>query len=431
MAFAKDQWTRAVKQPDGTIKRERNERRWGRGKRWLAVWHTPSGDERSQAFDTKVKATRYANAMETDSARGDYIDPKAGKVRFDAVAEQWLTSRIVDPTTAMRYETALRLHVDPVFGRRQLGSIKPSEIARWIADLVERFGPGTARTAFVVLHGSLELAVDDETIKRNPAKAKVVKVPSQKSGKVIVWSDETVLRIVGCHPVHYRPIPIVAAAAGLRQGELFGLAQEDIDFDEMVIHVRRQVKRLGTDFVFALPKNDTERTVPMSEGTALTLRDHIDATKPRPYTLPWEKPDGKPLTAELLFRWSDDRHIRARSYDESAWKPALAGAGVIPMPTKDARSRLRYVTDRDAGLHALRHYYASVTLADGVNIKELAEYLGHGDPGFTLRLYTHLLPSSHERARKAVDSRLSGLFAIAADGAVTEQALSGPSSIRP
>ena len=61
-----------------------------------------------------------------------------------------------------------------------------------------------------------------------------------------------------------------------------------------------------------------------------------------------------------------------------------------------------------------------ITLADGVNIKELAEYLGHGDPGFTLRLYTHMLPSSHERARKAVDTRLGPLFSTS-HGTVTEQ----------
>jgi hypothetical protein len=36
-------------------------------------------------------------------------------------------------------------------------------------------------------------------------------------------------------------------------------------------------------------------------------------------------------------------------------------------------------------MHALRHYYASFTLADGVNIKELNEYLGHHDPGSRLR----------------------------------------------
>ena len=61
-------------------------------------------------------------------------------------------------------------------------------------------------------------------------------------------------------------------------------------------------------------------------------------------------------------------------------------------------------------MHALRHYFASITLADGVNIKELAEYLGHSNPGFTLRLYTHMLPSSHEWALKAVDSVLARLF---------------------
>ena len=37
-------------------------------------------------------------------------------------------------------------------------------------------------------------------------------------------------------------------------------------------------------------------------------------------------------------------------------------------------------------------------LVRGVTIKELADYLGHSDPGFTLRTYTHLLPSSHEKA---------------------------------
>ena len=421
MAYAKDLWTHPVKQADGTVVRERS-KRWGRGKRWMAGWLDPEGNERTKVFSTKVAAERHGAAMETDGARGEYIDPNAGRVRFEVVAERWLKSRVVDPASAIRYESSLRLHVAPVFGKRQLSSIKPSEIAAWIADLGTRFGSSTARTAFLVLHGTLELAVDDEAIKRNPAKARGVKVPAEKAGRVVAWSDETVFRIVECHPPLYRPIASVGAACGLRQGEIFGLAEEDIDFDAMVIHVRRQAKKLGRNFVFALPKNDTERTVPMSEGTARTLREHIEATKPRPYTLPWERLDGKPLAVKLLFRWTDDKHIRARTYDELVWKAALAQAGVIPMPGKDARGRRQYTTSRDTGMHALRHYYASITLADGVNIKELAEYLGHGDPGFTLRLYTHMLPSSHERARKAVDARLSRLFSTFSHGTVTEQA---------
>lgn len=58
-------------------------------------------------------------------------------------------------------------------------------------------------------------------------------------------------------------------------------------------------------------------------------------------------------------------------------------------------------------MHALRHAYASVLLDAGESIKALSEYLGHSDPGFTLRTYTHLLPSSETRTRKAIDDALA------------------------
>ena len=112
------------------------------------------------------------------------------------------------------------------------------------------------------------------------------------------------------------------------------------------------------------------------------------------------KVDGKRRTVNLLFRWTDDKHFRARTYDDLVWKPALVHAGVRPEPTKDARRSRQSYSSRENGMHALRHYYASITLADGVNIKELAQYLGHGDRGLTLRLYTRMLPSSHERRRR-------------------------------
>lgn len=53
-------------------------------------------------------------------------------------------------------------------------------------------------------------------------------------------------------------------------------------------------------------------------------------------------------------------------------------------------------------MHALRHFYASVLLDAGESIKALSLHLGHGDPGFTLRVYTHLMPSSETRTRAAI-----------------------------
>jgi integrase len=55
-------------------------------------------------------------------------------------------------------------------------------------------------------------------------------------------------------------------------------------------------------------------------------------------------------------------------------------------------------------MHALRHWYASVLLDAGESIRAVSEYLGHSDPGFTLRTYTHLMPNSTERTRAAVDA---------------------------
>jgi hypothetical protein len=76
--------------------------------------------------------------------------------------------------------------------------------------------------------------------------------------------------------------------------------------------------------------------------------------------------------------------------------------------------RLRYAESRSEGLHALRHHYASVVLDAGENIRVPSEYLRHSDPGFALRVYTHLVPAGAERAKKAVDRALEA----AVDGLV-------------
>lgn len=289
----------------------------------------------------------------------------------------------------------------------------------------------TVIAAFLVLQGTLDLAVADEAIKKNPAKSPVVQVPGHQASDIQVWDDPVIIALIAAHPRSLRAIPELAASCGMREGELFGLAVEDFDMDEKVVRVRRQVKKIGRSFVFALPKNDRERIIPLSDWDIQVIRQHIDRYPPRPYTLPWEKPDGPPHTCHLLFRWhTDNQHIKARNYSETVWKPAIVKAGIIPAPKKDDRGRAHYTTTRKEGIHQLRHYYASVMLAGGVSIKELAEYLGHADPAFTLRVYAHLLPSSHDRARTVINERFShlgqdGESRDGADGTETEQATSG------
>jgi integrase len=81
-------------------------------------------------------------------------------------------------------------------------------------------------------------------------------------------------------------------------------------------------------------------------------------------------------------------------FNEYVWAPALRAAGVEP--------------GRENGMHALRHWYASVLLDAGESIKAVSEYLGHASAAFTLATYTHLMPSSEQRTRSAVDRALGG-----------------------
>jgi hypothetical protein len=85
----------------------------------------------------------------------------------------------------------------------------------------------------------------------------------------------------------------------------------------------------------------------------------------------------------------DRNHFNAYVWKTAVWKTALAASGIEP--------------SRANGMHALRHFYVSVLLDAGESIKALSEYLGHSDPGLTLRTYTHLLPTSEQRTRQAVD----------------------------
>jgi integrase len=144
-----------------------------------------------------------------------------------------------------------------------------------------------------------------------------------------------------------------------------------------------------------------ERDVPLPGTTAARLAAHLEQWPAIQVTLPWLVPTGKPVTRTLVFTGRERTGINRNYYNSHLWKPALVVAGVIGPKVGEY-----YDPSREHGFHALRHAYASWLLAHGVDIRSLAGYLGHADPRFTLRVYTHLMPSSEEKTRKAIDLAL-------------------------
>ncbi len=295
----------------------------------------------------------------------------------------------------------LRLHVFPTIGGHELRALaqRPSLVQAWVRGLQTKLATSTARTIFANVSAILTAAVDDGLIHRNPCRVDSVKAPAVDKRKIRPWMASRVAAVRAGLPASYQATVDCGSMAGMRQGEVLGLSPDDIDWLRLVIHVRRQVKQIKGRLVFAPPKGGKERDVPLSEGLSLRLARHLELHPAQQITLPWLEPTGKAVTIAAMFASREHKAVNRNYYNAHLWKPALVAAGVMPEPPPGER----YVESREHGFHALRHAYASVCLADGVDIRSLAEFLGHSDPGFTLRVYCHLLPSSEDKTRKAVD----------------------------
>ena len=91
-------------------------------------YRDPDRVDRSRTFLRKVDAEAFAASVETDIARGQYLDPAAGKVPLAEWADDWFkTIRHLKPKTQEGYEGLFRKHIRPRLGRRSLASIRPVE----------------------------------------------------------------------------------------------------------------------------------------------------------------------------------------------------------------------------------------------------------------------------------------------------------------
>lgn len=405
MGHIQDRWYRPKRDPEtgkilvntrGKPVLERTEL-YGVGMRYKVRYLDPDGQERSKSFPDKQKkrAEDFLIEVESDKREGKYVDPRASRKTFRQLAENWLKAQSPDPATREILRSRLDSQINPTLGDTPVGRIKPSTIRDWLAELQDKkLSENYKLVLFTIVTGVLDSAIDDRLIRDNPCRAKTVRRPVGGSPEVVVWPEERVHAVRAGLPERFAITIPLGSGLGLRQGEILGLSPDDIDRDSKVVRVQRQLKTVRGVTMFAPPKGGKSRIVPVSSAILVEIEDHITRFPATATTLPWAKPDGDPVTVQLLMTGEAGRLYTGDLFTKVVWHGAFR------------RAKLEY-RNRADGMHALRHFYASTLLSRGVSITELAEYLGHSDPGFTLRTYTHLVPSSHERARQAVDAVFS------------------------
>jgi integrase len=152
---------------------------------------------------------------------------------------------------------------------------------------------------------------------------------------------------------------------GVRIGEALELRFGDVDFGRRRLKIERQFYR-GRE---RKPKGRKRRTIPISRALAQDL---------------WAR-QGAP--EELLFTSERGKRLDQSNLMSRVLKPAAVRAGVGEWVK--AKHGLRAETW--VGHHTFRHSCATRLFRSGWNAVQVQKFLGHTDPGFTLRTYVHLL----------------------------------------
>ncbi|MEV6503115.1 MOSC N-terminal beta barrel domain-containing protein [Streptomyces prunicolor] len=255
------------------------------------------------------------------------------------------------------------------------------------------------------LSSILEAAVDDKRLASNPMHAKSVRWPKATQERREAWLLGTALRVRDVISPRNRITVVLGLGCGLRQGEVFGLSPDDIDYARGVLHVRRQVQAIKGRLYFALPKGKKTRVVDMPPSVAEELKRHVEVFPPVEVELPWGKPEGQRRKFSLLLTTRFGNAIAVNTWNTYTWKPALAKAGIIPPRAKGAKKWQWEAAPKD-GSHVLRHTYASIILEAGESVVTLARWLGHSSPAITLGYYAHFMPETGSKGRTAIDGLL-------------------------
>lgn len=370
----------------------------GKGDRWQVRWYDLNGEQRSanrpkkNGQDPATSAEAYDAKIASELNAGTYVDPGAGAVTLETYGRQWESGRTSDHTTRELVAGRLKRHVWPRIGHHRMDVLarRPSMIQQWIKAMeTDGLGASTIATIVGLVSSIFIAAMDDGLVSRNPCRAKSVQLPKPPEKKIVPLTRATAARVATALPKRYQAMVDLGVGCGHRQGEIFGLAEEDVRFLERRVQVVRQIRQVRGKLVFAPPKGGKTRDVPLGEQPGLALSAHMADVPPVEVTLPWLHPEGELVTVRLVFTAPGGKPIRRQDFGE-IWRCARRAAGIPDTP--------------EHGMHILRHTFASACLALGVDIRTLADDLGHSDPAFTLRVYAHLMPDAGDRTRRAVDA---------------------------
>jgi len=354
--------------------------------RWQARYYGPDGVRRNapMTFRTKKDAERWLTLKEAEIAKGEWVNPDAGKVTVAEWGNRWLDSvrPSLKPKTHASYVSLFRTQIEPRFGAMALAAVRPISVSEWGADMHSRgLSASRIRQAHVVLALMMEAAVTNELIRVSPCIG--TKLPRLVVRDPVILTRDQVEKLVkAAAPPHDLLIEIMAYA-GLRVGEAFALRRKSIDLDAGAIRVTETLVEISGKTSFGTPKSHQVRDVQLPAFLLRRLRAHLDEMADKsPDALLFVNKRGNPLHYNAWRTWK---------FDPAAEKAGLDG--VTP--------------------HDLRATHAS-WVADAFGVLAAGRRLGHSNTTITTRHYARRLEGKDNEVARGLDAFRDGKIGLGA-----------------
>lgn len=334
--------------------------------------------QRSFSGKTQKEVREKMQAAIAELNNGTYLEPL--KMTVGEWLDVWVAEYLgnAKPHTRKSYEGVIKNHIKPAIGAIKLTSLTRVQVQKMInglrstkqTSMGDKVNPKTAKNVHGVLHSALSQAILCGYLNTNPADRTVL--PKRAKTEIQVLDNEQLpafLKAIEGHPFQY--LYQVDLFTGMRQSELLGLQWSDIDFENKVVTVRRQLQYLGSakgGYMYATPKNNKPRIIALPDKAVEALkRQRVMQNTARLAAGPlWNNPNDLVFTNEIGEHLKHDLIYRHLKKIFSA------------MGTPDLR------------FHDLRHSYAVLSLQSGCDIKTVQENLGHYAAAFTLDTYAHV-----------------------------------------
>lgn len=333
---------------------------------WRARYRDTTGREHARHFPTRKAAQSWLDQQTAAIVGGTHVAPKDAKVTVGPWCDTWLAGYAQRASTIRQAEVHIA-KIKAEFDTVPLAAVRPSAVKAWTVKLK---AAGLADSYVYALHARLSQilgdAVHDGMLARNPCSRRTSPAAGQQ--RAYVATTEQVWGLHDAMPDRHQAAVLLGAFVGLRTAEACGLRVADVDFMRAIVHPAVQYPALEL-------KTEVSRSpVPIPADLALQLAGQVKAF-----------PGEWLLTTEAggqLGPWALERAIRA------------ARVKVVGLP-----EGFRF--------HDLRHFFASLLIASGADVKVVQARLRHASAKTTLDTYSHLWPDADESTRAAVGTVLA------------------------